>query len=199
MPTAEARIETERPSRYLAQLCRHVDNIYRTDRHLQNRRHRHTAGGTQAHPQLPPHIEWSETHGTITVGDGTITMLANPGALTLRAEAADEETLRRIQDLITGLLGRFGRRDHLTGHLAAAGGARSPARRLDKRQRWTSSSPTSVQHRKPCTRLRRHGVTAPDSQLRAPARRRRSAGSGREPPRCHQVAPGRRAIPPRSQ
>jgi hypothetical protein len=41
-------------------------------------------------------------------------MHANPGALTLRAEAADQETLRRTQDLITGLLNRFGRRDHLT-------------------------------------------------------------------------------------
>jgi hypothetical protein len=41
-------------------------------------------------------------------------MLAEPGALTLHAEAAHEETLRRIQDLITGLLNRSGRRDRLT-------------------------------------------------------------------------------------
>ena len=114
MLTAEAHIETERPSRYLAQLCRHVGNIYGKDRHLQNRRHRHAAGETWARSQLPPHIEWSETHGTITFGDGKITMHANPGALTLHAEAADQETLRRTQDLITGLLHRFGRRDHLT-------------------------------------------------------------------------------------
>lgn len=113
MPTAEAHIETGRPSRYLAQLCRHVSNIYGTDRHLQNRRRRHAAGGTRARPEWPPHIEWSETHGTITVGDSKITMVAEPGALTLRAEAADEEALRRIQDLVTGLLDRFGRRDHL--------------------------------------------------------------------------------------
>ena len=138
MPTAEAQIETERPSRYLAQLCRHVNNISSTDRHLQNRRHRHAAGERQARPQLPPHVEWSDTHGTITFGDGKITMHAGPGALTLCAEAADEETLRRIQNLITGLLNRFGRRDHLTvtwqwpeAHTDAA----------------TSSSPTSVQRR----------------------------------------------------
>jgi hypothetical protein len=116
MPTAEARIETERPSRYLAQLCRHVSNIYSTDQHRQNQRHRHAADERQARPQRPPHIEWSETHGTITLGDGKITMQVSPGALTLRAEAADEDTLRQIQDLITGLLNRFGRRDHLTVH-----------------------------------------------------------------------------------
>src|SRR5215472_5665990 len=35
------------------------------------------------------------------------------GTLTLHAEAADEENLRRIQDLITARLERFGQRDHL--------------------------------------------------------------------------------------
>jgi hypothetical protein len=115
MPAAEAHIETERPSRYLAQLCRHVSNIYSKDQHLQNQQHRQAADQRQARPQ-PPHIEWSETHGTITLGDGKIMMHANPGALTLRAEAANEDILRQIQDLITGLLHRFGRRDHLTVH-----------------------------------------------------------------------------------
>jgi hypothetical protein len=41
-------------------------------------------------------------------------MQAGPGELTLRAEAGDEETLRQIQDLITGHLDRFSRRDPLT-------------------------------------------------------------------------------------
>jgi hypothetical protein len=113
MLTAEAHIETERPSRYLAQLCRHVDNIYSTDRDLHDRRHSHVAGEGQEHPRLPVHVEWSETRGTVTFGEGKITMQASRGALTLSAEAVDEEALRLIQDLVAGLLGRFGRRDHL--------------------------------------------------------------------------------------
>ena len=44
---------------------------------------------------------------------GQWTMQATPDTLTLRAEAADEDNLRRIQDLVAGRLGRFGRRDHL--------------------------------------------------------------------------------------
>jgi len=114
MLTAEAHVETERPSRYLAQLCRHVDNIYNAERELRHRRHSHATGGGQERPGLPVHVEWSETRGTVTFGEGKITMQTSPGALTLRAEAADEEALRRIQDLVAGLLGRFGRRDHLT-------------------------------------------------------------------------------------
>jgi hypothetical protein len=113
MLTAEAHIETERPSRYLAQLCRHVGNISSTDRDLHDRRHSHAAGEGQERPRLPVHVEWSETRGTVTFGESKITMQASPGALTLSAEAADEEALQRIQDLVAGLLGRFGRRDHL--------------------------------------------------------------------------------------
>ena len=39
---------------------------------------------------------------------------ASPGLLTVRAEAADEDSLRRIQDLLAGRLQKFGRRDGLT-------------------------------------------------------------------------------------
>jgi hypothetical protein len=37
-----------------------------------------------------------------------------PGRLAVRAEAADEESLRQIQDLLTARLEKFGRREHLT-------------------------------------------------------------------------------------
>jgi hypothetical protein len=40
-------------------------------------------------------------------------MRASPGLLAIRAEAADEESLHRIQDLLTARLERFGRREHL--------------------------------------------------------------------------------------
>ena len=42
------------------------------------------------------------------------TMRAWPGRLEVRAEAADEERLRQIQDLITARLQKFGRRENLT-------------------------------------------------------------------------------------
>jgi hypothetical protein len=41
-------------------------------------------------------------------------MRATPDALTLRAEAADEANLRRVQELLTRRLETIGRRDHLT-------------------------------------------------------------------------------------
>jgi len=41
-------------------------------------------------------------------------MQANPDTLTLRAEATDEEHLQRVQELVTGHLDRFSRRDHLS-------------------------------------------------------------------------------------
>lgn len=37
-----------------------------------------------------------------------------PGLLAVRVEAADEESVRRIQDLLTSRLQKFGRREHLT-------------------------------------------------------------------------------------
>jgi hypothetical protein len=40
-------------------------------------------------------------------------MQASPGALALRAEAADQENLTRIQELVTARLERFGRREQL--------------------------------------------------------------------------------------
>ena len=105
MLTAEARIQTEQPSRYLVQLCRHASAI----NHKILRLH---AGKGQISPEIKD-IEWSDTHGTLTFSWGRCTMQAAPGTLTVRAEAADEENLQRTQDLITRNLERFGRRDHL--------------------------------------------------------------------------------------
>jgi hypothetical protein len=52
--------------------------------------------------------------GTVSLDWGQWTMRALPGWLTVRAEAADEENLRRIQDLVTARLQKFGRGEHLT-------------------------------------------------------------------------------------
>jgi hypothetical protein len=49
-------------------------------------------------------------------------MRALPGLLAVRAEAADQENLRRIQDLLTARLQKFGRREHLTVNWQDTGG-----------------------------------------------------------------------------
>jgi hypothetical protein len=108
MLTAEALVETEHPSRYLVQLCRHLSEM---GQHLRHRPR--TRDGGHAPPEVR-HVECSETHGIVRLSWGQWTMQASADALTLRVEAADEENLRRIQDLVAGRLERFGRRDHLT-------------------------------------------------------------------------------------
>ncbi len=105
MLTAEAHIKTAQPSRYLIQLCRHANSI----NHKILRPH---AGKAQMRPQIQ-HVEWSDTAGTLTFSWGRCTLQAGPDTLTARAEAASQESLQRIQDLITRNLERFGRRDHL--------------------------------------------------------------------------------------
>ncbi|MFG1706547.1 DUF2218 domain-containing protein [Nonomuraea sp. M3C6] len=109
MPTAEARVTTERASRYLVQLCRHAGQM---------------GHGFPAHPGRGPHMggerpknvkaEWSETDGTITVDGGTCVLRATPEALTLRIEAQDEDQMQRIQAVLTRNLTRMSRRDNLT-------------------------------------------------------------------------------------
>jgi hypothetical protein len=113
MPTAEAHIETERASRYLAQLCQHASRIKNMGGLSRHRRPAHVPADAHARPDVPTHVEWSEIQGTIGFAEGTVTLQAGPGTLILRAEAAGEENLRRIQDIVTADLDRFGKRDHL--------------------------------------------------------------------------------------
>jgi hypothetical protein len=105
MPIAEATVETERSSRYLVQLCRHVNLV------------------AQGHPQMQAHAEWSEDHGVISFGSGRCSLRADPGVLTLRAEAHDEESLHELQRRVGERLEQVGRRDHLTVRWTAPQGA----------------------------------------------------------------------------
>ncbi|MFJ9011665.1 DUF2218 domain-containing protein [Streptomyces canus] len=122
MLTAEARVQTDRPRRYLVQLCSHFSN---KGRHVRDghRPRSHGGGGGQssaemrAMSQIRPDqidVEWSDTYGTVSLPWGRCVMEAEQGALTLRAEAHDEENLQQIQDLVTGHLERFSRRNPLT-------------------------------------------------------------------------------------
>ncbi|MFF4550750.1 DUF2218 domain-containing protein [Streptomyces sp. NPDC001435] len=107
MPTAEARIATDRASRYLVQLCRHTSMM---------RRMRHQAPAAHGGRQMPDvqHVEWSDTHGTVRFAEGQWALDATPDALTLHVEADDEDALQRLQNGITGRLEKIGRRDGLT-------------------------------------------------------------------------------------
>ena len=111
MLSAEADIQTENAARYLARLCGHAGKMGAAGRRLRHRR------PSPAHGDAPPEVrrvECSETEGTVTLDQGQWTMRARPGRLTVRAEAADKESLRRIQDLLTTRLQDLGHREHLT-------------------------------------------------------------------------------------
>jgi hypothetical protein len=111
MLTAEADIRTEHAATYLARLCGHAGKMGTAGRRLGHRRPSHARG--DAPPEVR-RVECSGTEGTVSLDWGQWTMWAFPGRLTVRAEAADQESLRRIQDLLTARLLKFGRREHLT-------------------------------------------------------------------------------------
>jgi hypothetical protein len=96
MLIADARVETERSSRYLVQLCQHLNTV------------------GQAHPEMQVHVEWSGERAVISFDWGRCTLHAEPRVLTLRAEAPDEGSLLRLEQRLTDRLELIGRRDQLT-------------------------------------------------------------------------------------
>jgi len=111
MLTAEADIQTEHAVRYLERICGHAGKMGATGYRLGHPRASHARGGG---PPEVRHVACSGTEGTVSLSCGQWTMRALPGVLAVRAEAADEQSLRRIQDLLTARLQKFGRREHLT-------------------------------------------------------------------------------------
>ena len=111
MLTAEADIQTEHAATYLARICGHAGKMGTAGHRLGHRRPSHARGDG---PPEVRHVECSGTEGTVSLNCGRWTMRALPGLLAVRAEAADEQSLRRIQDLLTVRLQKFGRREHLT-------------------------------------------------------------------------------------
>ena len=111
MLTAETDIRTEHAARYLARLCGHAGKMGTAGHRLGHRRPSHAPG--DAPPEVR-RVECSGTEGTVSLDWGQWTMQALPGRLAVRAEAADQESLRRIQGLLTARLQKFGRREHLT-------------------------------------------------------------------------------------
>lgn len=79
--TAEARVATEAPRRYLAQLCKHFQH------------------------RLP--VSLAEDHGRIAFEGGACDLAAEGEVLVLRLAAADEATLARLEDVVARHLLRF--------------------------------------------------------------------------------------------
>jgi hypothetical protein len=108
MPSAEAHVETSSAGRYLARLCQHAGKMGRPQRHRPK-----AHGGSGGSPEVL-RAECSETEGAIVFSWGRCALKAGPGSLALHADAADEASLTRIQDMIAGRLEKFGRRENLS-------------------------------------------------------------------------------------
>jgi hypothetical protein len=109
VPVSHARIETERPSRYLVQFCKHAAGMGAGGHAARMRQH---AGAARGDIQVT--AEWCDSHGAVTFNPwGRCELTADESALTVRIDAADEDGLRQIQDIITRDLDRFSRRDPL--------------------------------------------------------------------------------------
>jgi len=111
MPTAEADIQTEHAARYLARLCGHAAKMGPAGRRLGHRPRSHAYAGT---PPEVRQVDCSGTEGTVLLNWGRWTMRASPSLLAVRAEATNEENLRRIQGLLAARLQKLGWREGLT-------------------------------------------------------------------------------------
>ncbi len=107
MLTAEAVVHTDNANRHLAQLCRHAGKMVDSP-HIET----HSLGGGHVPPEIES-VDCTESEGVIAFRAGRCVIRATSDALTLRVEAADEESLRRIQHLIASRLEAIGSREQL--------------------------------------------------------------------------------------
>ncbi|WP_433228888.1 DUF2218 domain-containing protein [Actinomadura formosensis] len=131
MLTSEVALRIARPSRYLAQMCRHAAAMGEMGGGG-HRPHAHAATTALARGDLRVQAEHSGTHGVVTFDPwGRAILDATDDTLTVRVEAADEDALQQIQDIVTKDLERFGRRRRISVTWpppAAPGGDLAPAK-----------------------------------------------------------------------
>ena len=109
MPSAETRIRTGNAAAYLTRLCGHLAKLAAPHR-LQGHASRPHAGGQ---PPAVLHVEHTGDAGAIALTWGQLTLRATAGELLIRADAASQDSLRRIQEMTAGRLLKFGRREDL--------------------------------------------------------------------------------------
>jgi hypothetical protein len=85
--TAHAAVATERPERFAKQLVSHL--------------------GRKAEVREEP------DGSRLVIGDGSCLVVPGAGVLDLRAEAASEDGLARVEQVVGGHLVRFGEKDEL--------------------------------------------------------------------------------------
>ena len=110
MPAAQATISTSRAAAYLTRLCGHAAKMSTMTMRLHHRPRAHSGG---APPQVL-HVRHDGDEATVTLDCGQWTMHAAPGQLSIRAQAPEQDSLQRIQDLLTTRLLTLARREQLT-------------------------------------------------------------------------------------
>lgn len=110
MPAAQTVISTSRAAAYLTRLCGHAGKMSTTASRLHHRPRAHARG---APPQVQ-HVRQDGDEATVTLDCGQWTMHAAPGQLSIRAQAPDQGSLQRIQDLLTTRILTLARREQLT-------------------------------------------------------------------------------------
>jgi hypothetical protein len=111
VPAAEATLPTPNARRYVTQLGKHATAMA-CGRGHQMRRH---DGNPLAGGEVALHVEQSADRTTLTFDPwGVCTVHAELDRIALRIDAADEQNLRRIQQIITRDIERFGHREHLS-------------------------------------------------------------------------------------
>lgn len=105
MSRAQTRISTDRASRYLSQLCQHLDQ-------LAHRRGHGAAGEVGRGPDLRS-VEWTDELGSIVFPFGRCELAADDDSLTVRLTAEDPDRLQYLKEMFTARLEMIGRRDNL--------------------------------------------------------------------------------------
>ena len=117
MPSAETSIRTPNAAAYLARLCGHLAKLAGPGRFHGHGPRLHVGG----QPPAVQHVEQSADAGSITLAWGELTLRATDDELMIRADAASQEDLHRIQDMTAGRLLKFGRRENLDIRWTAVG------------------------------------------------------------------------------